>query len=68
MRTMKLSTLIEMLEVGNIYNSKRVNELLLQLAVDPELDDDVTIDSFSNEFYDVRSLGYIKQCFDFRIK
>ena len=48
-------------------NSKHVYELILQITVDPELIDVVTIDSFSNEFYSVRSIKWIKQCFNFKL-
>ncbi len=49
------------------YISKHIYELILQIAVDPELIDVVTIDSFSNEFYSVRSIKWIKKCFDFKL-
>ena len=48
--------------------SKHLSELLLQIAVDPELDDEVTLDCFSNEFYSVRSISMIRQCFNFSLR
>jgi len=47
-----------MLELSNTNRPfKYVSELLLQIAVDPELDDNVSIDDFDNEFYSVRSIS-----------
>jgi hypothetical protein len=58
-----------MLELSNSNRPfKYVSELLLQIAVDPELNDDVSIDDFDNEFYSVRSIKWIKQCFNFNLK
>jgi len=58
-----------MLELSNTNRPfKYVSELLLQIAVDPELDDNVSIDDFDNEFYSVRSISWIKQCFNFNLK
>jgi hypothetical protein len=58
-----------MLELSNSNRPfKYVSELLLQIAVDPELDDNVSIDDFDNEFYSVRSISWIKQCFNFNLK
>jgi hypothetical protein len=58
-----------MLELSNSNKPfKYVSELLLQIAVDPELDDNVSIDDFDNEFYSVRSISWIKQCFNFNLK
>ena len=65
---MKKQLLIEILQ--HAYSnqlSKSINDLLLQIAVDPELGDDITIDSFSNEFYSVRSIRWLKQIITFRI-
>ena len=61
--------LLQMLELSNSNKPfKYVSELLLQIAVDPELDDNVSIDDFDNEFYSVRSISWIKQCFNFNLK
>ena len=61
--------LLQMLELSNSNRPfKYVSELLLQIAVDPELDDNVSIDDFDNEFYSVRSLTWIRQCFNFNLK
>jgi hypothetical protein len=61
--------LLQMLELSNSNKPfKYVSELLLQIAVDPELDDNVSIDDFDNEFYSVRSLTWIRQCFNFNLK
>jgi len=61
--------LLQMLELSNTNRPfKYVSELLLQIAVDPELDDNVSIDDFDNEFYSVRSISWIKQCFNFNLK
>lgn len=61
--------LLQMLELSNSNRPfKYVSELLLQIAVDPELNDDVSIDDFDNEFYSVRSIKWIKQCFNFNLK
>jgi len=61
--------LLQMLELSNSNRPfKYVSELLLQIAVDPELDDNVSIDDFDNEFYSVRSISWIKQCFNFNLK
>ena len=46
---------------------KHLNELCLQIAVDPELSDIVNISDFSNEFYSVRAIRWIKQCFNFKL-
>ena len=65
---MNKQLLIQMLELAYInQSSKHVNELCLQIAVDPELDDTVNIDDFSSELYSVRSIRWIKQCFHFKL-
>jgi hypothetical protein len=65
---MKKELLLNMLDLSyKNQNSKYISELILQIAVDPELIDVVTIDSFSNEFYSVRSIKWIKKCFDFKL-
>ena len=57
-----------MLELAyNNQQSKHINELCLQIAVDPELNDIVNISDFSNEFYSVRAIRWIKQCCDFKL-
>ena len=57
-----------MLELAYInQQSKHINELCLQIAVDPELNDIVNISDFSNEFYSVRSIRWINQCFNFKL-
>jgi hypothetical protein len=65
---MKKELLIEMLQLGYKGSYNRINNLILQLSVDPELLDIVNMDSFSNEFYSVRDINYIKQCFTFKLK
>jgi hypothetical protein len=66
---MKTQLLIQMLQLSldNKFN-KVLDETLRQVAVDVELNDDVILTDFNNEFYSVRSLNYIKQCFNFTIK
>jgi hypothetical protein len=65
---MKKTLLLQMIELANTNRQfKALAELALQIAVDPELDDIVTIDSFSNEFYSVRAISWIKQCFNFKL-
>ena len=65
---MEKQLLIQMLELAYInQSSKHINELCLQIAVDPELNDVVSISNFSNEFYSVKSIRWIKQCFNFKL-
>lgn len=65
---MNKQLLLQMLELAyNNQQSKSISELCLQIAVDPELDDNVNIIDFSNESYSVRSIRYIKQCFNFKL-
>lgn len=60
--------LLQMLEIANKNQSSRaLNELCLQIAVDPELNDFVNITDFPNELYSVRSIRWIKQCFNFKL-
>lgn len=60
--------LLQMLEIANKnQTSKALNELCLQIAVDPELNDVVNITDFSNELYSVRNIRWIKQCFNFKL-
>lgn len=60
--------LLQMLELSySNQSSKALNELCLQIAVDPELGDIVSITDFSNELYSVRSIRWIKQCFNFKL-
>jgi len=70
---MNTQLLIQMLELSASNSDSnsitiKLLDLARQIAVDPELDDQVIMDSFSNEFYDVRSLYCIKRCFDFKVK
>ena len=65
---MKKQLLIQMLELAYInQQSKHINELCLQIAVDPELNDIVNISDFSNEFYSVRAIRWINQCFNLKL-
>ncbi len=65
---MEKQLLIQMLELSNNNRPFKVtNDLALQIAVDPELNDVVAITDFSNEFYSVRAINYIKQCFNFKL-
>jgi len=65
---MNKQLLIQMLELAyNNQQSKHISELCLQVAVDSELNDVVNISDFSNEFYSVRSIRWIKQCFNFKM-
>lgn len=65
---MNKQVLIQMLELAYTnQRTKHIYELCLQIAVDPELDDTVTIDDFSSELYSVRSIRWIKQCFHFKL-
>lgn len=65
---MNKQLLLQMLELAySNQKSKNISELCLQIAVDPELEDNVNIVDFSNEFYSVRSIRHIKQCFHFRL-
>lgn len=65
---MKKILLIQMLELAYKNTERKyIIELCLQIAVDLELDDIVTIESFSNEFYSVRSIRWINQCFNFKL-
>ena len=60
--------LTQMIELAKTNKpSKHLNMLALQITVDPELNDDVVIEDFSNEFYSVSSLRRIKQCFNFQL-
>jgi hypothetical protein len=65
---MNKQLLLQMLELAySNQQSKAINELCLQIAVDPELDDTINIVDFSNELYSVRSIRLIKQCFNFKL-
>jgi hypothetical protein len=65
---MNKQLLIQMLELAYTnQRTKHIYDLCLQISVDPELDDTVNITDFSNEFYSVRSIRWIKQCLNFRI-
>jgi hypothetical protein len=65
---MNKQLLLQMLELAYTNQQfKYLNELCLQIAVDPELNDDVNIENFSNEFYSVRSIRLIKQCINFKL-
>lgn len=65
---MNKQLLLQMIELANTnQKSKHIAELALQIAVDPELNDIVNISDFSNEFYSVRSIRWIKQCFNFKL-
>jgi hypothetical protein len=58
--------MIEMAQLNS--NNKYLAGLLLQIAVDPELNDVVEIKDFSPEQYSVRDLRWIKQCMSFHLK
>jgi hypothetical protein len=65
---MNKQLLLQMLELAyNNQQSKAISELCLQIAVDPELEDNVNVVDFSNELYSVRSIKWIKQCFHFKL-
>lgn len=65
---MNKQLLIQMLELAyKNQQFKHINNLCLQIAVDPELEDNVNIVDFSNEFYSVRDIRWIKQCFNFKL-
>jgi hypothetical protein len=65
---MNKQLLIQMLELTYVnQRTKHIYDLYLQISVDPELDDVVNITDFSNEFYSVRSIAWIKQCLNFRL-
>lgn len=65
---MNKELLIKMLELAyNNQKSKSISDLCLQIAVDPELNDTVEISDFSNEFYSVRDIRFIRQCFYFTL-
>lgn len=64
---MNKQLLLQMIELASTnQKSKHIAELTLQIAVDPELNDDIVINDFSNEFYSVRNIRWIKQCFNFK--
>jgi hypothetical protein len=66
---MKKSLLVQMLELAaSNHKSNRIHEFALKITVDPELLDDVTIDDFPNEFYSVREIRWITQCFNFYLR
>ena len=65
---MEKELLIKMIEHANATRqSKRLSNLALQIAVDPELGDDVTIEDFLNESYIVRDITNIKRCMMFTL-
>lgn len=65
---MNTQLLIQMVSLAATnQDSKLLYKLALQLAVDPELGDEVTIENFKNEYYDVRSIRLIKVCMNFRL-
>lgn len=65
---MEKQLLIQMIELSNNNRPFRVtNELALQIIADTELSDVVKIEDFSNEFYSIRAINYIKQCFNFKL-
>lgn len=65
---MEKELLIKMIEHANATRqSKRLSNLALQIAVDPELGDDVTIEDFLNESYIVRDITNIKRCIMFTL-
>ena len=65
---MEKELLIKIIEHANATRqSKRLSELALQIAVDPELGDDVTIEDFLNEYYKVRDITNIKRCMMFTL-
>ena len=65
---MNTQLLIKMLELASANRSrKHVSSLALQIAVDPELGDEVTMEDFPNDRYDVRSIKWICQCISFQV-
>ena len=65
---MNKQLLIQMLELAYAnQKTKHIYDLCLQISVDPELNDTVNITDFSNEFYSVRAIRWINQCFNFRL-
>jgi hypothetical protein len=65
---MNKQLLIQMLELAaNNQRSKRITELALQIAVDPELGDTVTVEDISNSIYTVGNIRLLKQCINFRL-
>jgi hypothetical protein len=68
LKLMNKQLLLHMLQLAySNQRSKAINELCLQIAVDPELNENLNIIDFSNEFYSVRSIRWIKQCFHFKL-
>lgn len=66
---MQKSLLLKMIELANANQGNSfLYDLALKIAVDPELDDMLIIEDFSNEFYSVREIRYIEQCFNFKLK
>ena len=64
--------LIHMLELADNNASQRsfgrmLNTLALKVSVDPELDDELTTDSFNPEYYTEKEIGRINQCLNFHI-
>jgi len=67
-RTMKKLLLIAMLKQAYANQlSKHILNLYIQIEQDDSLKENVAVDDFSNEFYSVRDIRWIKQCFDFKI-
>jgi hypothetical protein len=65
---MNKQLLLQMLELASDnHPSKALSELCLQIAVDPDLEDNVYVPDFTNEFYSVQSIRWIKQCFHFKL-
>lgn len=65
---MKTQLLTQMIEHASInQRSKRLANLALQIAVDPELGDEVTIDNFDASIYSVGDIRLIRQVINYHI-
>ena len=65
---MKKQLLIDMLTLAyQNQGSKHILNLYIQITLDTSLNDLVDESDFSNEFYSVRDIRLIKQCFNFTI-
>lgn len=65
---MKKQLLIDMLKLAyENQGSKHILNLYIQIESDVSLPDDVSSNNFSNEFYGVRDIRWIRQCINFII-
>jgi hypothetical protein len=66
---MKKDLLIKMLNIArNNGSSSKIDALIMQIAVDPELLDTVNLEDFASDMYEVRHINWIQQCFNFKIR